>query len=75
MASRCAPEMFDHLANRKVMLWNSYGSLDEAKAYKGHPAIGGGSTSGMRAITVGYVLGFRKFVLYGMDSCFAAKTS
>jgi hypothetical protein len=71
MASRCSPVMFDHLAARKVMLWHSFGSLDEAQAYKGHPSIGGGSTSGMRAITVGYVLGFRKFVLYGMDSCLA----
>lgn len=72
MASRCAPVMFDHLQSRKVMLWHSYGSLGEAAAYKGHPSIGGGSTSGMRAITMGYILGFRKFVLYGMDSCLAA---
>jgi len=71
MASRCDPVMFDHLKDRKVMLWHSFGSMDEAHAYKGRPSIGGGSTSGMRAITVGYILGFRKFVLYGMDSCLA----
>jgi len=72
MASRCSPEMFDHLSDCKVMLWHSFGSKDEAEAYKGHPSIGGGSTSGMRAITMGYILGFRKFVLYGMDSCLAS---
>lgn len=71
MASRCDPLMFDRLKDKKVMLWHSFGSMQEAEAYKGHPAIGGGSTSGMRAITVGYVMGFRKFVLYGMDSCLA----
>jgi hypothetical protein len=30
---------------------------------------GGGTTSGMRAINIGYLLGYRKFVLYGYDSC------
>jgi hypothetical protein len=72
MASRCEPAMFDHLAQRKVILWHSYGNEDEARHYTGHMAIGGGSTSGLRAITVGYVLGFRNFILYGMDSCLAA---
>lgn len=71
LASRANPEVFDRLKDSKVMLWHSYGSLDEAKAYKGRPSIGGGSTSGMRAITMGYILGFRNFVLYGMDSCLA----
>jgi hypothetical protein len=71
LASRVNPEVFDRLKEHKVMLWHSFGSLDEAQAYKGHPSIGGGSTSGMRAITVGYILGYRKFVLYGMDSCLA----
>jgi hypothetical protein len=33
--------------------------------------IGGGTTSGLRAINVGYVLGYRKFRLYGLDSCLA----
>lgn len=35
----------------------------------GKLAVGGGTTSGMRAINIGYILGFRKFVLYGYDSC------
>jgi uncharacterized Rossmann fold enzyme len=71
MASRCDPAMFDHLKDRNVMVWNSFGIVAESEYYKGHYAIGGGSTSGLRAITVGYVLGFRNFVLYGMDSCLA----
>jgi hypothetical protein len=35
----------------------------------GKLAVGGGTTSGMRAINIGYLLGFRNFVLYGYDSC------
>lgn len=71
LASRAAPELFDRLKDHKVMLWHSFGLLDEAQAYKGHPSIGGGSTSGLRAITMGYMMGYRQFVLYGMDSCLA----
>lgn len=71
LASRVNPELFDRLKAHKVMLWHSYGAAAEAQYYKGLPSIGGGSTSGLRAITVGYIMGFRKFVLYGMDSCLA----
>jgi uncharacterized Rossmann fold enzyme len=73
MASRCDPVMFDHLKARKVVVWHSYGSMEEAQVYKDRSKAiyGGGSTSGIRAITLGYMMGFRKFVLYGMDSCLA----
>lgn len=72
LASRAAPEVFDHLSDCRVMLWHSFGKEDEVEAAKGAGArliIGGGSTSGLRAIALGYMLGFRKFVLYGFDSC------
>jgi hypothetical protein len=71
MASRCHPVMFDHLSNKRVVLWHSFGVIAEGDFYKGKPGIGGGSTSGLRAITVGYVMGYRNFILYGMDSCLA----
>lgn len=35
-------------------------------------AIGGGTTSGTRAIYVGYIMGYRKFSVYGLDSCLAS---
>lgn len=72
LASRVAPEVFDHLADKKVMLWHSWGHESEIETVKQHSrlAIGGGSTSGLRAIAVGYLFfGFRNFVLYGYDSC------
>jgi uncharacterized Rossmann fold enzyme len=71
LASRVNPELFDRLKGHRVMLWHSFGSMEEAEAWNGKPSIGGGSTSGMRAITIGYIMGYRKFVLYGMDSCLA----
>jgi len=71
MASRCHPAMFDRLHDKKVVLWHSFGDEAETQYYKGQSCIGGGSTSGLRAITVGFVLGFRNFILYGMDSCLA----
>jgi hypothetical protein len=72
LASRCAPQMFDHLKDRKVMIWHAASSADENKVLADHGVkflIGGTSTSGLRAINIGYFMGFRKFVLYGMDSC------
>jgi len=32
-------------------------------------AVGGGSTSGLRAIALGWFMGFRNFILYGFDCC------
>lgn len=72
-ASRANPELFERLAGFNVMLWHSYGNLDEQPHYQGRKALyGGASTSGLRAITIGYIMGFRNFSLYGMDSCLAA---
>lgn len=71
LASRVNPELFDRLKDHKVMLWHSYGALEEHQFYKPAPSVGGGSTSGLRAITIGWLMGFRKFILYGMDSCLA----
>lgn len=70
VASRCPPVTFEHLKGKKITLWHSWTEGEEMKAMgAGKLAIGGGTTSGMRAINIGYVLGFRKFVLYGYDSC------
>jgi uncharacterized Rossmann fold enzyme len=68
IASRCSPDMFDHVAGRKVMLWHAYSS-DEQNAIGKRLLVGGGTTSGLRAINIGYLLGFKKFELYGYDSC------
>jgi len=70
VASRCPPITFDHLKGRKITLWHSWSDGPECKALPGGKlAVGGGTTSGMRAINIGYLLGYRKFMLYGYDSC------
>lgn len=74
LASRVHPEMFDRLKDHHVILWHAWADQDQAEdIWNSRKAflIGGGTTSGIRAINVGYLLGFRKFVLYGLDSCLA----
>lgn len=70
LASRVATEVFEHLRGCRIILWHSQGHPSEAAAYEGVKGrIGGGSTSGTRAIALAYLMGFRNMVLYGMDSC------
>ncbi len=72
LASRCCPEMFEHLKDRKIMLWHAGSSREENECHGKHGVkylIGGTSTSGLRACNIYYYMGFRKVVMYGMDSC------
>ena len=72
LASRASPIMFDYLKERHVMLWHAASGEDERKlmAELGIKyMIGGTSTSGMRAVNVAYYMGYRKVVMFGMDSC------
>jgi len=71
LASRVNPELFDRLTDYKVLVWHSWSLEKECEEFKGKFAIGGGTTSGLRAINMGYVLGYRNFIMYGMDSCLA----
>lgn len=70
LSSRCSPRLFDWLEDRKVMLFHSYsvreGHLPEMA---GRTLVGGGTTSGLRGVTIGYLMGFKKFLMYGYDSC------
>lgn len=68
LASRCNPRMFEDLKDYRVVMWHSWSREDELAVLDGKPCIGGGTTSGLRAVNVGYCLGFRKFKMYGMDS-------
>lgn len=70
VASRCPPVTFEHLKGRKIQVWHSWSDGPELQALgAGRIAVGGGTTSGMRAINLGYLLGYRKFILFGYDSC------
>lgn len=69
LASRCNPGLFEFLKNRNVMLWHALSAPEENNLVIDRYRIGGTTTSGLRAVNVAYFLGFRKVVMYGMDSC------
>ena len=69
LASQVHPAMLDHLAGYQVSLWHAYVRKDQAIPTPGTPLISGGTTTGLRAITLLYSMGFRTFELYGYDSC------
>ena len=72
MASRVNPDVLDRLKGRKVILWHSWSDQESGGHWEGKFLFGGGSTSGLRALNVFYYgMGFRKFILYGYDSCLA----
>ena len=68
IASQCHPAMFDNLERRKVTIWHPYVMKGQDRPAKSL-LIGGGTTSGLRAISLFYVLGWRHFALFGFDSC------
>lgn len=81
VASVCDPGLFDKLigAGCEVWLWHvSPNSTEDAEGverllsleYDEWLAVGGGCTMGLRWLNLGYLLGFRKFRLHGMDSSF-----
>lgn len=58
-------------AGKDVLTWDDFMPEEECEPWRGRLGIGGGSTSGLRAIYLAYLMGFRKVILYGMDSCLA----
>lgn len=78
MSSQCHPRVFEALKDHHVVLWNVY--TKSAMRYwqareKGREIafVNGGSTTGLRALTVAWVMGYRKLHLYGYDSCLRGK--
>ena len=75
IASRCHPDTLNSVMaiskGTNVMLWHAW--MDKAETdeliNQKKIGIGGGTTSGLRAINVAYVMGFRKVHMYGLDSC------
>ena len=68
IASQCHKAMFDNLEGHKVTIWHPYVMKGQDRP-KNAMLIGGGTTSGLRAISLFYVLGYRHFALFGFDSC------
>lgn len=76
VASMCHPSTVDRLLekNAKIIGYHAHVGAGEDKVLKeiadGSIMIGGGSTSAIRGVSVLNVLGFRRYHLYGYDSCY-----
>lgn len=68
ISSQCHPAMFDHLDGHRVTIWHPCITKDQKRPL-GKYLVGGGSTSGLRAIVLLYIMGYRDFRLFGFDSC------
>jgi hypothetical protein len=70
LATQCDPSLFDHLADRKIMMWDCEDAGLDVGTYAGRKRIVGGSTVAMRAPALGMLLGFSDFHFFGVDSSF-----
>ena len=70
IASQSHPKVFDNLAACNVVMWHSMLGPDMS-VYRGQCPVWGGSTSGLRAITLFHASGIREMWLYGFDGSFA----
>lgn len=77
IASTAHPSVFDTLAGKNIMVWHADQAIPEQReildSYSGAKPgamFGGGATVGLRTIIVGYMMGFRREHLYGMDSSY-----
>lgn len=60
-----------HDKHAQLILWHPLTSGVAELLPKDAPLIGGGSTIGVKAMVLAYGMGFRKFALFGFDSCYA----
>lgn len=71
MASCCHPEVIGKLARKKLRLWHldngmaSHRGLSEIEP--GAIMVGGGGSVGLRAIPLLMMMGYRRFIIHGMD--------
>jgi hypothetical protein len=81
IASQCAPETFEACEGKETYIWHAAGSDEEDAAkialldefYMGHwTNVIGGSTVGLRAITLARMMGFKFQHLFGIDSCYSS---
>jgi len=69
LASMANPAVFDKLTGRNILVWHS-DEFDQDETLLGpNPLkIGGGSQIGLRALSLGYILGYRQFRLFGIEA-------
>jgi uncharacterized Rossmann fold enzyme len=75
IASQCAPEIFEALKGQRTVIWHALSNIGEAEILPGKMLVGGGTTTGLRGVNLGYLMGFRRFRMFGFDSCLKDKES
>ena len=65
----CDPSIFDSLKGMNLRVWFPIQGINEENKYQVPMWVGGGSTVGLRSISLGIVLGYRKVHLYGFSGC------
>lgn len=76
IASQCHPSVFHTLEGYNVVMWHVLMDGMEEVVNAAEPLgmdpclIGGGGSTGTRAMYLGYILGYRAFHFYGLDSCY-----
>lgn len=74
IASQCHPSVFEGLPRDRTFIWHTSAAMIEGilkENYEQWWPIPGGSTALLRAIPLMRMLGYKKFYLYGCDSCIA----
>lgn len=78
LASCIHPTYLDLLEGHTVKLWHAYNGEPSIETLKWEPRqrmiIGGGSV-GLRAMSLLYYLGYRKFLIHGMDGSFKGEAT
>jgi hypothetical protein len=72
-ASQCAQEVL-RVAGTDLICWHPAFTTyhDMIQDRKGSDVqVGAGSTAGLKAIAIAYILGYRNIMLFGFDSCYA----
>lgn len=74
LASQCHPLVFGAVAHRKVILWHAQtaGMIELLKGVTDQPVhlIGGGTTVALHALSMAFLMGYKKIHCYGMDSSY-----
>lgn len=76
MASCCHPDVIDHVIKHDLTLWHLYNgeeslAIRDIKSEETCAMIPGGGSVGLRTITLLYFLGYRHFLIHGMDCSFS----
>lgn len=75
IASCVHPAYLTRLEGHDVTLWHSYNKEASREIFEmdpGHELVVGGGSIGLRALSVLYCRGYRKFEIHAMDSCSSA---